>query len=212
MSESFQTGKLNSEIDEAFSKFENDPQSTEQLVNWANDRYDLNLNTKDITPDNARSMIEHGARQFLRSELTELERYVLLQIYDATWKEHLHAMDHLKSGIGLRGFAEKDPKIEYKKEGFRMFKAMLSNIRNKVTDIIFKVEIGQSENLQSFWTISDAQNAGFEQFSAQHEAGQARQPEQKVKTIKLDKPKVGRNDPCPCGSGKKYKKCHGRAS
>ena len=157
-------------------------------------------------------MIEHGARRFLRSELTELERYVLLQIYDITWKDHLYAMDHLKSGIGLRGFAEKDPKIEYKKEGFRMFEEMLSNIRNKVTDIIFKVEMGQSEDRQSVWNISAAQHAGLEQFSAQHEAGQAAQPEQKVKTIKLDKPKVGRNDPCPCGSGKKYKKCHGRAT
>ena len=212
MSESYQNGKLNSEIDEAFSKCQKGQQSMEQLILWANERYGLDLKTNDITDDNARSMIEHGARRFLRSELTELERYVLLQIYDATWKDHLYAMDHLKSGIGLRGFAEKDPKIEYKKEGFRMFKEMLSNIRNKVTDIIFKVEMGQNEDRQSVWNISAAQHAGLEQFSAQHEAGQAAQPEQKVKTIKLDKPKVGRNDPCPCGSGKKYKKCHGRAT
>ena len=165
---------------------------------------------EELEPGNAPEVIRHGARQFLRQELTELEKYVLLQIYDATWKDHLYAMDHLKGSVGLRGFAEKDPKIEYKREGFRMFQEMLSNIRDKVTDIIFKAQLESGAELRNVWNISGASHTEYSQFQAQQEAAQAPQGEKVVKTIKLEKPKVGRNDPCPCGSGKKYKKCCGR--
>ena len=110
----------------------------------------------------------------------------------------------------LRGFAEKDPKIEYKREGFRMFQEMLSNIRDKVTDIIFKARLESGESMRSVWNVSASSHSKYAQFQAQQEAAQGPQGEQKVKTIKLEKPKVGRNEPCPCGSGKKYKKCCGR--
>ena len=88
-----------------------------------------------------KDIILQAGREFLRRELSELERYVLLQVYDTAWKDHLYNMDHLKDSIWMRSWAEKDPKTEYKREGHRMFSEMLSNIEERVTDIIFKVHL-----------------------------------------------------------------------
>jgi len=211
LSESFNNGQLDAEIDEALQQCRWDDTAKEQLARWTAERYELNITPDQLDEQNARETIYHGAREFLRRELTDLERYVLLQIYDATWKDHLYAMDHLKGSVGLRGFAEKDPKIEYKREGYRMFQEMLSNIRDKVTDIIFKAQLESEQSLRSVWNISASSHTEYAQFQAQQQAAQAPQGEKIVKTIRLEKPKVGRNDPCPCGSGKKYKKCCGRA-
>jgi len=153
------------------------------------------------------------AREFLRSELSDLEKYVLLQIYDSTWKDHLYSMDHLKSSIHFRAFAEKDPKTEYKREGFRMFNEMLETIEDRVTDIIFKVHLEAGARARSVWNVSQTVHdevGQFEMAERQRAAAQAPQGEQKVKQIRLEHPRVGRNDPCPCGSGKKYKKCCGK--
>ena len=208
LSATYFNGALQAEIEQAWSRYRDDAR---QLTQWARERFELEIPLDETDgADKLRRRIESGARQFLRSELTDLERYVLLQIYDVTWKDHLYAMDHLKSGIGLRGFAERDPKLEYKREGFRMFEQMLSNIRDKVTDIIFKARLESQETMRSVWNISAASHDQYDRFAAQQAAGQLPQGEQKVKTIKLEKPKVGRNEPCPCGSGKKYKKCCGR--
>jgi len=210
LSEAYNNGQLTSEIQQTLQE---EP-SAEALAQWANERFNVTLKPdqlQDEDDDSAADLIERQAREFLRSELTELERYVLLQIYDATWKDHLYAMDHLKSGIGLRGFAERDPKLEYKREGFRMFQEMLSNIRDKVTDVIFKARLDADERMRSVWNISATSHADYERFQAQQEAAASGQGQQMVKTIKLEKPKVGRNEPCPCGSGKKYKKCCGQA-
>ena len=210
LSESYFNGRLSTELDDTFRRHNWDDQGRTELAIWARERFDMTLEPDDLNEESGRETIESGARQFLRHELTELERYVLLQIYDSTWKDHLYSMDHLKSSIGLRGFAEKDPRIEYKKEGFRMFQEMLSNIRNKVTDIIFKAQLDQSGEMRSVWNISNAMHADYERFSAQQAAAQGPQGEiPKTKTIIRDQPKVGRNDPCHCGSGKKFKKCHG---
>ena len=93
-----------------------------------------------------------------------------------------------------------------------MFQEMLSNIREKVTDIIFKAQLEGGQAMRNVWNISSASHADYERFQAQQQAAQAPQGEAAVvKPIKLDKPKVGRNEPCPCGSGKKYKKCCGAA-
>jgi preprotein translocase subunit SecA len=210
LSESYFNGKLSAELDDTLRRHSWDDRGRDKLAEWAKERFDLALEPDELDEESGRETIETGAKQFLRHELTELERFVLLQIYDSTWKDHLYSMDHLKSSIGLRGFAEKDPRIEYKKEGFRMFQEMLSNIRNKVTDIIFKAQLDQTGEMRSVWNISNTMHADYERFSAQQAAAQNPQGEIPVaKTIKRDQPKVGRNDPCPCGSGKKYKKCHG---
>jgi preprotein translocase subunit SecA len=155
------------------------------------------------------------ASQFLRAELSDLEKYVLVQVYDSTWKDHLYSMDHLKSSIWMRSWAEKDPKTEFKREGSRMFEEMLEAIEDRVTDIIFKVHLESGARARNVWNVSQTSHDEVGQFAMaerQRAAAQAPQGEVKVKQIKLEEPKVGRNDPCPCGSGKKYKKCCGKNS
>jgi preprotein translocase subunit SecA len=122
-------------------------------------------------------------------------------------------MDHLKESIFLRAFAEKDPKIEYKQEGFRMFNEMLDVIEDRVTSTIFKVHLEAGTSARSVWNVSRTSHDEVNQFAnaqRQQAAATAPQGEIKVKQIKLEHPKVGRNEPCPCGSGKKYKKCCGK--
>jgi preprotein translocase subunit SecA len=152
-------------------------------------------------------------KEFLRKELSDLERYVLVQVYDTTWKDHLYAMDHLKDSIWMRSMAEKDPKIEFKREGHRMFQEMLEAIEDRVTDIVFKVRLEAGARARNVWRVSQTSHDEVGQFAMaerQRAAAQAPQGDQKVKQIRLEHPKVGRNDPCPCGSGKKYKKCCGK--
>ncbi len=113
----------------------------------------------------------------------------------------------------MRGFAEKDPKIEYKREGYQMFGEMLKVVEDRVTDTIFKVRLDPGARARSVWNVSSTQHDEVGQFAMterQRAAGTAPQGERKVKQIKLEHPKVGRNEPCPCGSGKKYKKCCGK--
>jgi preprotein translocase subunit SecA len=187
------------------------------LVSWANKRFDASLTEEDLSgesPD-VKEKLSEVATEFLRSELTDLEKYVLLQVYDSTWKDHLYTMDHLKSSIWTRSFAEKDPKTEYKREGFKLFDDMLKGIEDRVTDIIFKVRLEAGARARNVWNISSTAHDEVGQFAMaeqQRAAAQAPQGETKVKQIKLEQPKVGRNDPCSCGSGKKFKKCCGKES
>jgi len=209
LSKSFNNGQLQRQLDEKIAGL-----STAELVSWANDRFDASLTEHDLTPESHRKqLLSDLARQFLRAELSDLEKYVLLQVYDSTWKDHLYSMDHLKDSIWTRSFAEKDPKTEYKREGFRMFNEMLETIEDRVTDIIFKVRLEAGARARSVWNVSAAAHDEVGQFAMaerQRAAATAPQDQQKVKQIKLEAPKVGRNEPCPCGSGKKYKKCCGK--
>jgi len=209
LSENFNNGQLDRELDSKIAQL-----NITELVNWANERFEASLSEDDLAGEAERKeRLSEVAREFLRAELSELEKYVLLQIYDSTWKDHLYSMDHLKSNIHFRAFAEKDPKIEYKREGFRMFNEMLDAIEERVTDIIFKVRLEAGARARSVWNVSQTVHDEVGQFAMaerQRAAAQAPQGEQKVKQIKLEQPKVGRNDPCPCGSGKKYKKCCGK--
>ena len=165
------------------------------------------------------------ARVFLRQELTDLEQYVLINIFDQTWKDHLYAMDMLKGSVGLAGFAEKDPRIVYKKEGFDYFRQMMQGVRDKVTDLIFRARIVGAAQTRSAYKETAAVHEeaggygvgenlaatrGVEKGNEVQAASEQPQGEgAKVRTIVREVPKVGRNDPCPCGSGKKYKKCCG---
>ncbi len=209
LSKSFNDGRLHKEVDSKIDELD-----AAGLTSWANDRFAASLTEQDLADNETRRdrLFEVGT-EFLRAELSDLEKYVLLQVYDSTWKDHLYAMDHLKSNIWTRSFAEKDPKIEYKREGFRMFNSMLETIEDRVTDIIFKVHLEAGAQARSVWRVSQTAHDEVGQFAMaerQRAAAQAPQGEQKVKQIKLEQPKVGRNAPCPCGSGKKYKKCCGR--
>jgi preprotein translocase subunit SecA len=185
-----------------------DPEPAAQL---AAERFDTTLEPDDLGDDVFAALREAG-RRFLRREMTELERFVLLQILDSSWKDHLLAMDHLKSGIGLRSYAEQDPRVAYKREGSRLFTEMLEGVREKVADTIFKVRLTAEARMQSVYQVS---NMVHEQLSAYDTVTQQMDRQQtggptKASTIVREQPKVGRNDPCPCGSGKKYKKCCGK--
>jgi len=162
-------------------------------------------------------------RSYLRQELTNLEQFVLIQILDQSWKDHLYAMDLLRNSIGLQAFAEQDPRVMFKKEGYRFFDEMMMGVRDKVSDLIFRARISQSEQVRSAYNVTSASHEDVGGYGVAENlrslpAEQQPQPEGQaeqageaapVKTIVNEKEKVGRNDPCPCGSGKKYKKCCG---
>jgi len=212
LSQSFNDGELDQELSDKIAGL-----NKADLVSWANERFGASL-TQDDLPGDGPELKEHLseiAKQFLRAELSDLEKYVLVQVYDSTWKDHLYSMDHLKSSIWMRSWAEKDPKTEFKREGSRMFEEMLETIEDRVTDIIFKVHLEAGARARNVWNVSQTSHDEVGQFAMaerQRAAAQAPQGEVKVKQIKLEQPKVGRNDPCPCGSGKKYKKCCGKNS
>jgi len=203
--------KLQQEVDQALADTNHD---IDKIKQWTRERFFTGLDGQSITTENARDILLAVGRSFLRYELTRLEQYILLNVYDSVWKEHLLAMDHLKGSIGLRGYAEKDPKIEYKREGTQMFYRMLDSIREQVTDLILKVQLQGPLQVRNVWQGQQAQHneatgGGFSE--ADRQAALQQQGEaQAVKTIRREKEKVKPNDPCPCGSGKKYKKCCGR--
>jgi len=182
-------------------------------IELAKTRFDTQLTEDDFNGD-VTGRVREAGRNFLRREMTELERYVLLQIYDQSWKDHLLSMDHLKGGVGLRSFAEQDPRVVYKREGARQFREMLSGVRDKVTDMIFKVSLSAGqEQVSSVYDISDTvheQLSGYDHLTGSMDPQAAQSAPPKPVTIVRDLPKVGRNEPCPCGSGKKYKKCCGK--
>ncbi|WP_343292741.1 preprotein translocase subunit SecA [Vandammella animalimorsus] len=141
-----------------------------------------------------------GAAQF-----GHFERVVLLQTFDTAWRDHLSALDYLRQGIHLRGFAQKQPKQEYKREAFELFRLMLSNSSAEVTRIIMRVRIQDPEQVEQAaenmeQAAEDIAQRAIDQTNAQAAFAEDGQP----------LPRVGRNDPCPCGSGKKYKHCHGQ--
>jgi preprotein translocase subunit SecA len=149
------------------------------------------------------------------------EKSVMLQVLDNAWKEHLAAMDHLRMGIHLRGYAQKDPKQEYKREAFEMFTNMLDSVKQEVISIVSKVQVRTDEEVRVMeeearqkqrereLSFQHADAAGMEGDQPESMLGEERKPEP-VKTFVRESDKVGRNDPCPCGSGKKYKQCHGK--
>jgi len=134
------------------------------------------------------------------AELRSLERFILLQTVDQLWKDHLLSMDHLKEGIGLRGYAQQNPLIVYKKEGFEMFQDMIERVKEETLSILFRIQPAEPESLTELHKPQEQQLV--------FTGGDATTP--KKKPAARSTAKVGRNAPCPCGSGKKYKKCCGR--
>jgi len=134
-------------------------------------------------------------------------REILLSIFDSHWKDHLLSMDHLKEGINLRAYAQKDPLNEYKRESFEIFERMRDTIKRAVVSHVFQVHFYTPEEIEE---IKKKQQEQYEQQMKKHqEMLEKEKREDEVKAIKRSAGKVGRNDPCPCGSGKKYKACHG---
>ncbi len=175
-----------------------------------------------------------------REVLERVERDIMLQIVDSQWKDHLYSLDHLKEGIGLRGYGQRDPLIEYKKESFELFQAMKDRVDEEIVRYLWWLRpVMNDEGGRAGAAASGAAPRAADsqrpvgrieiapEQRAARAAGRAGQPvrpvarqaaarvggdDAAVKTVRRDEPKVGRNDPCPCGSGKKYKKCHGTAA
>jgi len=140
--------------------------------------------------------------------LRRWEQYIYLQSIDQLWKDHLLAMDHLRQGIGLRGYGQKDPKQEYKKEGYEMFMQMTWRVKSAVIGNILRLQLVRQETAEEIEAKRLAL-ARRQRVIESHGGDGDAAPRPKQETVVRTQPKVGRNDPCPCGSGKKYKKCHG---
>ena len=179
-----------------------------------------------MTPGEIRNTLLNAVDARYRPEMREMEKSVLLDILDSSWMEHLRTMDHLRSSIGLQGYAQIDPKVEYKREGMRIFGEMWNGIGDRVTDLIFRVEQFDPQvldDLGSRWHLDRAQTIHHQaesQLSAPPQpsggvrrqqdaaiAASERSTEKKREPVRNVGKKVGRNDLCPCGSGKKFKAC-----
>lgn len=151
---------------------------------------------------------DEKVKQAGRATMSQFEKSVILQTLDNQWREHLAVMDQLRQGIHLRGYAQKDPKQEYKKEAFTLFTTMLDNLKYDVVRLISSVEIQTEEDVNAVEEQRRAEQVS--KMSLQHgNYADENEDEAQPQTYKRQEKKVGRNDPCPCGSGKKYKSCHG---
>ena len=140
----------------------------------------------------------------------QFERNVMLQSLDTHWREHLAALDHLRQGIHLRGYAQKNPKQEYKREAFELFETLLDTVRADVTKVLMTVQIRTESQLEEAEVPQQVENVKYQHADYDEALGTAEGAEGGAQAPASAGPKVGRNDPCPCGSGKKYKHCHGK--
>ncbi|MGV3485966.1 MAG: preprotein translocase subunit SecA, partial [Planctomycetaceae bacterium] len=207
--------------DDVTARFASDDGAIESMVQYLNQEFGSRLSAEDIARMNRAQLAiatERAVDDRYHPEMRRMERQVLLTIVDETWKNHLLAMDHLRSSVQLKGYAQLDPKVEYKREGMRLFEKMWESIGERATDLIFRMESFNEEFVRSTWVDARPRHddpsvavraAGAIPASAQQNAAEQsnRDNEQRPEPIRHIGPKVGRNDPCPCGSGKKYKAC-----
>ena len=186
------------------------------LFNFDADQERINL--ADMNPNEARDAIwEKLEAKYADKEVQlgvesmhNLERYIMLNIVDAQWKDHLLALDHLREGISLRGYAQKDPLVEYKRESFDLFQGMLDRINTETVRYLFNLQVQVAAPVeQQLLERRRRQRRGRVAFTKANETAFAGGEEEAAKPVRNKGPRVGRNDACPCGSGKKYKKCCG---
>jgi preprotein translocase subunit SecA len=156
----------------------------------------------ELASERVKALYEQRETEFTGPVMRQIEKIVMLQTLDSLWKDHLLAMDHLKEGIGLRGYAQQNPLVEYQKEGFTMFEALMATMQRDVIEKVFSVQVTRQQDVQQIEQQPKPQRVVMSH-GAETQA-------EAVKPVKRDEAKVGRNDPCPCGSGKKYKRCHGK--
>jgi len=183
----------------------------ESLFHQFNFRLDLKTKEQeDLTPERLEEIVwERVAQTYDKKEerfgppmLRQLEKIIMLQTIDSLWKDHLFNMDHLKEGIGLRGYGQKNPLQEYQKEGFEMFEEMVHQIQADVVQKLFTIEVAREGVMEEM----EIQRGPQRMVLSHGDGGEAA----RVNPVKRQGSKVGRNDPCPCGSGKKYKRCCGK--
>jgi len=174
----------------------------------------------------ANEAFDRKVEEIGQENFTQFERVVLLQSIDTHWREHLSALDYLRQGIHLRGYAQKQPKQEYKREAFELFGQLLDSVKNEVTKVLMTVRVQSGEQLdQAAEDMEErAERISNVTYTAPNETGEAESRLDETTTLRpvaaaagaaagaatATMPRVGRNDPCPCGSGKKYKQCHGK--
>lgn len=206
---------------------------SEMLSDHVEQRFDVSIPASQLESDQAvRTVCELWNEEVARKresagekDFDRLLHYILLRSLDEKWKEHLHAMDQLRTGVGMRSYAQMDPKLEYKREGFRLFTGMLHQFKEDTSAVISRIRIEkvdedrQQEQLAKTWSgksegVAVSADSAEQQFASHSEKmNQGVSGSQKtatIDTIRNDQPKVGRNDPCSCGSGKKFKKCCGK--
>ncbi|HAJ13797.1 MAG TPA: preprotein translocase subunit SecA, partial [Comamonadaceae bacterium] len=159
----------------------------------------------------AKEVFDAKVVQVGEENFTQFERVVLLQTLDSQWRDHLAALDYLRQGIHLRGYAQKQPKQEYKREAFTLFGQLLDSVRNDVTRILMNVRVQSPEQVNEAAEQMEAKAGHLSNvtYTAPTETG-GTESVTDGDSLAQAVPRVGRNDPCPCGSGKKYKQCHGR--
>ena len=192
------------------------------LVDNAAERSELDSETiAEEVATAVRDLFTAKEAQIGAENMRVLEKHIMLNVLDENWKQHLARMDYLRQGIHLRGYAQKQPKQEYKKEAFELFSEMLDKVKREVTTLLARVrirseeEIAQAEAVERQRAEAMAQQMQFQHadaggMGADEEAADVAAPGQGFQEAARAMPKVGRNDPCPCGSGKKYKHCHGQ--
>jgi preprotein translocase subunit SecA len=199
---------------------ENAPSTAEEngelkkLSDWLLSQYRYELPPEKmlhLTPEQLKRHLAMAVEEKYRPEMRRMERSLVLQLLDTAWKDHLLAMDHLRSSVGLRGYAQIDPKVEYKREGMKIFEQMWTSVGERVTDLVFKMEQLDERFVGSTWAQAEAvhDDAGSvsEIASQQQAAIEGTETDHKPQPIRNRQQRVGRNDPCPCGSGKKFKNC-----
>jgi preprotein translocase subunit SecA len=157
----------------------------------------------ELATERVQHVYEQREVEFTEPVMRQIEKIVMLQTLDALWKDHLLAMDHLKEGIGLRGYGQRNPLVEYQREGFEMFEAMMQVMQQDVVEKVFAVEVRREQDVEQI----EQQQQRPQKVVMSH-GGES--VDQGAPTVKREGDKVGRNEPCPCGSGKKYKRCHGK--
>jgi preprotein translocase subunit SecA len=173
---------------------------------------------KHLDENGLRARVAEAAQQQYQAKVDQVggevmhgyERIVMLQSLDQHWREHLAALDHLRQGIHLRGYAQKNPKQEYKREAFELFSTMLDAIKRDVTQTLLNVQIRSEEDVTAAEVPHAPENVQYHHSDYEEALGQADRETAEHKPFVRGGEKIGRNDPCPCGSGKKYKQCHGK--
>jgi preprotein translocase subunit SecA len=184
------------------------------LKNWMEKTVNCEVDAEQINQLEAEELeqkLESIVEDRYHPEMRKMERLVLLEIVDSGWKDHLLAMDHLRSAVGQRGMAQLDPKVEYKREGMRMFDQLWKSIGERVTDLIFRMEQLDEGFVHDTIEVTaelHEQAPQASELAMEQEAAIEGSHQNKVETIRNRGAKLGRNDPCHCGSGKKYKNCH----
>jgi preprotein translocase subunit SecA len=201
---------IDEKLEEAFSGTKtSEAEDAKEVAEWAKGELGVEVAEKDLTgvsQAKARDVLWNAFDARYRPEMRRTERALLLGHLDRAWKDHLYTMDHLRSGIGLYGYAQEDPKIKYKQEGQKEFKVMWEAMEDKVTDTIFRIE--ETEAFQeSVWVIGALRHDAAPRATADAQPIGNGASDKKKEPIRNRKERVGRNDPCPCGSGKKYKNC-----